>query len=113
MKLPSNLLPETVEYINKINDTLSENKKEVDDAALTMLAIDYDIIMRSYKEMTDNNGQILASSGYANQYLGVIQRFQNVTIRIMKEFGLTVKSRDGIKLFSQEDDEEDPLANFK
>lgn len=113
MKLPSNLLPETVEYIKKVNDTLSENKKEVDDAALTMLAIDYDIIMRSYKEMTDNNVQILASSGYANQYLGVIQRFQNVTIRIMKEFGLTVKSRDGIKLFSQEDDDEDPLANFK
>ena len=55
MKLPSNLLPETVEFIKKINDTLSENKKEVDDAALAMLAIDYDIIMRSYKEMTDNN----------------------------------------------------------
>lgn len=31
----------------------------------------------------------------------------------MKEFGLTVKSRDGIKLFQQEDDEEDPLANFQ
>ncbi len=113
MKLPSNLLPETVEFIKKINDTLSENKKEVDDAALAMLAIDYDIIMRSYKEMTDNNVQILASSGYANQYLGVITRFQQVAVRLMKEFGLTVKSRDGIKLFKQEDDEEDPLANFK
>ena len=113
MSLPDNLLPETIEYIKKINDTLQENKKEVDNAALTMLAIDYDIIMRSYNEMTENNEQILASSGYANQYLGVITRFQSVAIRIMREFGLTVKSRDAIKSFQQEDDEEDPLANFQ
>ena len=113
MKLPSNLLPETVELMNNISDTLQENKNAVDDFNLVILAIDYDMLLRSYKQITDNDIPIIEKNGQPNKYLFQIRAFQSSVMQMMKELGLTLRMRKSLKLDEKEDDEDDPLKNFQ
>lgn len=113
MKLPSNLLPETVEFMNNISETLQDNKNEVDNFSLVILAIDYDLLLRAYKEIADNDIPIILKNGQPNKYLHEIRAFQGSVMQMMKECGLTLRMRKSLKLDEKEDDEDDPLKNFK
>lgn len=113
-KIPENLCDEARSYMEYVVKQLEDAKllANVDQAALNMLARQYNIFIRANELLDEENYVYTNSQGnYApNPLLQIIKNSQQACFTIMKDFGLTAKSRT--KLPSMIDEEDSPLEQF-
>lgn len=113
---PEWLEPEAKEYIWEVLKELNKqsNLKKLDVAAIHMLAISYSQFIKSSKEVADTGVTV-------NNYRGEKVKHPSVNIakdsamqamRIMVEYGLTLKSRESMSATKKDDAEDSPLAKF-
>lgn len=115
INLPDSLLKDTERYITSIIDTLSETKKIncLDEGALFMLAESYnnylkcrDIVNVDGFTFTTDRGNIAIHPA-----VKIMKDCQVLCVNLMKEIGLTLKSRKTLDVMTQEA-EDSPLVAF-
>jgi P27 family predicted phage terminase small subunit len=87
--------------------------EQVDKAALNMLARNYSMFIKASKELEESAMIVPNSKGtlVANPLIKIIKDSQVQAMNVMKEFGLTAKSRTKLpKLDGKEDDS--PFEKF-
>lgn len=113
--MPDNLSDETQKFIKDVVKELNARKaiQNIDLGAIRMLATSYEmylqateillvegpIVMIKY-ERAANPAQNIAAKNYAQ------------VMKIMTEYGLTIKSRGNIKVMKSDKEEESPLDKF-
>lgn len=111
---PKGLHPKAEEFIKKVVEYLNSNDQidEVDDAGLTMLAINYSMFLRAVEDINEHgltmqSGQRVVS----NPSVKNAKECQVQAFKLMEKFGLT--SMDRKKLFKGEEvDDNSPLMDF-
>ena len=113
-KIPDNLRQEAKDYIEEVIKQLDENGvlASVDTAAINMLAKQYNIFVIATEELEDSDLIYTNSAGNLapNPLLAIIKNSQAACFNLMKDFGLTAKSRT--KLPQMQKDEDSPLLEF-
>lgn len=111
---PKGLHPKAEEYIKKVVEYLDSNNQidEVDDAALTMLAIDFSLFLNAVEDIKENGLTIqMGSRVVSNPSVKNAKEFQVQAFKLLEKFGLT--SLDRKKLFKDaETDDDSPLMQF-
>ena len=111
---PKGIDPKAEVYIKKVVKYLEKNGQidEVDDAALTMLAINYSMFLQASKDAIENGLTVDGSRGpIPSPTVKVARDCQVQAIKIMEKFGLTALDRR--KLLDDDDvDEDSPLMQF-
>lgn len=111
---PKGIHPKAELYIKKVVDYLNANDQidEVDDAALTMLAIDFSLFLNAVDDIKENG--LTMQWGHrvcANPSVKNAKEFQVQAFKLLEKFGLT--SLDRKKLFKGEErDDDSPLMQF-
>lgn len=111
---PKGILPQAEQYIKKVVKYLQANEQidEVDDAALTMLAINYSLFLQASQESLEQGLTVDGSRGpISNPTIKVARDCQVQAIKLMEKYGLT--SLDRRKLLEDDGvDEDSPLMQF-
>lgn len=111
---PAQLRPKAKKYIKEVVRVLNQRETldSIDVGALDMLAISYNTYVRANEELLNQPLTIETSQGTSkNPLLGIAKDALNQSVLIMKEFGLTAKSRSNLKS-AQEEEEESELEKF-
>lgn len=110
--LPDNLSDEAKEFIDNVISTLMKQDKleSVDAGALYMLAVNYEKFLRC-EEMLEREGYIIVGQRNTTPHpaIRISKDCQNLILDIMKQFGLTLKSRTNLKVV--DGGEDDTLLN--
>lgn len=114
-EIPKDIEKEAADYIKKVVQYLEKNNQfdDVDIAALTMLAYNYSLFLKSTKDICENGILKKGSrnNDIPNPSIKIANDAQIQAVKIMEKFGLTAKDRK--KLLDVEDEEEDsPLMQF-
>lgn len=113
--IPTDIEEEAKEYMQAVVSQLENSGvlENVDTAALTMLARNYSTFIRGSKELENSDYVVTSSTGNlaANPLVKIVKDAQIQAMNIMKEFGLTVKSRSKLPKL-QKDDEPSPFEQF-
>ena len=117
IKLPDGLCKEAREYINEVIKELDSNRllKRIDSAALTMLAINYSMFIQANKELSRDGLSVRNVQGniVAHPSIKVAKDAQSQAVVILKDFGLTVKSRSKLPIQDTNTEEDDDvIAKF-
>jgi P27 family predicted phage terminase small subunit len=111
---PKGLHPKAEDYIKKVVEYLDSNNQidEVDDAALTMLAINYSLFLNAVEDINENGLTIqMGSRVVSNPSVKNAKECQVQAFKLLEKFGLTALDRK--KLFKgDETDEDSPLIQF-
>ena len=114
--IPKNLEPEAKEYMKNVLQMLEESGiiKDVDDAALQMLAYNYSTFIKASKIVEKDGLTVTSDRGNIAEHPAVkIGRdAQSQALKVMTEFGLTAKSRSRLPKLDNSDVEESPLETF-
>lgn len=113
--IPSGIEPEAVSYMNYVLEQLRSNDSltNADSAALTMLARNYSMFIKAEKQLEEEGLTVRSDRGNIAEHpaVKIARDAQASALKIMKEFGLTTKSRQ--QLGEPTDKEEDsPLEEF-
>lgn len=112
---PKGLNKETVVFIKSAIKKLNEAKaiEDIDLGAIRMLATSYDMYLRASEILADKGPIISDYRGdpKPNPAASIVSKSYNQVMKIMTEFGLTVKSRSNIREMAAEE-EESPLVAF-
>lgn len=114
-EIPKDIEKEAADYIKKVVLYLEKNNQfdDVDTAALTMLAYNYSLFLKSTKDICENGILKKGSrnNDIPNPAIKIANDAQIQAVKIMEKFGLTAKDRK--KLIIDDDEEEDsPLMQF-
>ena len=113
--IPTDIEEEAKEYMQDVIKQLEKGGvlEDVDSAALTMLARNYSTFIRGSKELERSDMVFTSPTGnlQANPLVKIVKDAQIQAMNIMKEFGLTVKSRSKLPKL-QKDDELSPFEQF-
>ena len=113
-EIPNNITTEAYTYMCDVIEQLKEAKllASVDNAALNMLAYQYNIFIMACQQLQDEDLVYQNSAGnYApNPLLQIIKNSQAACFKVMQDFGLTAKSRT--KLPSMQEEDDSPLEQF-
>lgn len=113
--LPKGLDPRAEAYMKKVIKYLTKNNQieDVDDAALTMLSINYSMFLKATDDVLENGLTAKGSRGndIPNPAIKIATDCQVQAVKILEKFFLTAKDR---KKMNGDDgyDEDSPLMQF-
>lgn len=112
--LPEGLDEKAAAYMNKVIKYLTKNGRieEVDEAALTMLSINYSMFIKATNDVLERGLIAQGSRGndIPNPSIKIAHDSQVQAVKILEKFGLTAKDRKCLD--EDETDEESPLMQF-
>lgn len=115
-KIPKDIEKEAKEYMTNVIKMLEENgvMKDVDTAALTMLARNYSMFIKASKQLELEGLTVTSDRGNIAPHpaIKIAKDAQTQAMRVMEKFGLTAKDRTKIAKLSDNSKELSPLEQF-
>lgn len=115
-KIPSDIEKEAKNYMVNVIKMLEENgvMKDVDTAALTMLARNYSMFIKASKQLELEGLTVTSDRGNIAPHpaIKIAKDAQTQAMRVMEKFGLTAKDRTKIAKLSENNKELSPLEKF-
>lgn len=115
-KCPKNSSQETKKFMESVLEMLNTSNtfENCDLGALRMLALSYEMYKKASDELMIEGPIILDKQKRPVEHPAnkITKNYYAQLISIMKEFGLTMKSRERIKSLTPAIDEDNPLLNF-
>ncbi len=113
--MPDKLSGETQKFIKDVVKELNARKaiQNIDLGALRMLAISYEMYLQATEILLEEGPVVMIKyEKAANPAQNIATKNYAQVMKIMTEYGLTVKSRGSIKSMKSEDKDESPLEVF-
>ena len=115
-KIPSDIEKEAKDYMKDVILMLEDNSlmKNVDNAALTMLARNYSMFIKASKQLEKDGLTVVSDRGNIAQHpaIKIAKDAQIQAMKVMEKFGLTAKDRTKIAKLNSGDKELSPLEQF-
>lgn len=115
-KIPKDIEKEAKDYMTNVIKMLEENgvMKDVDTAALTMLARNYSMFIKASKQLELEGLTVTSDRGNIAPHpaIKIAKDAQTQAMRVMEKFGLTAKDRTKIAKLSDNSKELSPLEQF-
>jgi P27 family predicted phage terminase small subunit len=113
--MPEHLSLETQKFMKDVVKELNARKaiQNIDIGALRMLATSYEMYLQATKLLLEEGPVIMIKyEKAANPAQNIATKNYAQVMKIMTEYGLTIKSRGTIKAMKSDNDEESPLEEF-
>lgn len=113
--MPANLSEETEKFMRDVVKALNARKaiQNIDLGALRMLAISYEMYLQATEILLEDGPVVMIKyEKAANPAQNIATKNYAQVMKIMTEYGLTIKSRSNIKELKSDKDEETPLDKF-
>lgn len=115
-KIPTDIEKEAKDYIKDVILMLEDNSlmKNVDNAALTMLARNYSMFIKASKQLEKDGLTVVSDRGNIAPHpaIKIAKDAQIQAMKVMEKFGLTAKDRTKIAKLNSGDKELSPLEQF-
>lgn len=115
-KIPTDIEKEAKDYMNDVILMLEDNSlmKNVDNAALTMLARNYSMFIKASKQLEKDGLTVVSDRGNIAPHpaIKIAKDAQIQAMKVMEKFGLTAKDRTKIAKLNSGDKELSPLEQF-
>lgn len=115
-KIPTDIEKEAKDYMKDVILMLEDNSlmKNVDNAALTMLARNYSMFIKASKQLEKDGLTVVSDRGNIAPHpaIKIAKDAQIQAMKVMEKFGLTAKDRTKIAKLNSVDKELSPLEQF-
>lgn len=115
-KIPTDIEKEAKNYMTNVVNMLEDNglMKDVDNAALTMLARNYSMFIKASKQLEKDGLTVVSDRGNIAPHpaIKIAKDAQTQAMKVMEKFGLTAKDRTKIAKLNSGDKELSPLEQF-
>ena len=115
-KIPTDIEKEAKDYMKDVILMLEDNSlmKNVDNAALTMLARNYSMFIKASKQLEKDGLTVVSDRGNIAPHpaIKIAKDAQIQAMKVMEKFGLTAKDRTKISKLSDNRKELSPLEQF-
>lgn len=115
-KIPTDIEKEAKDYMKDVIFMLEDNSlmKNVDNAALTMLARNYSMFIKASKQLEKDGLTVVSDRGNIAPHpaIKIAKDAQIQAMKVMEKFGLTAKDRTKIAKLNSRDKELSPLEQF-
>lgn len=115
-KIPTDIEKEAKDYMKDVILMLEDNSlmKDVDNAALTMLARNYSMFIKASKQLEKDGLTVVSDRGNIASHpaIKIAKDAQIQAMKVMEKFGLTAKDRTKIAKLNSGDKELSPLEQF-
>lgn len=115
-KIPTDIEKEAKDYMKDVILMLEDNSlmKDVDNAALTMLARNYSMFIKASKQLEKDGLTVVSDRGNIAPHpaIKIAKDAQIQAMKVMEKFGLTAKDRTKIAKLNSVDKELSPLEQF-
>ena len=115
-KIPTDIEKEAKEYMKNVIQMLDESgvMRDVDNAALTMLARNYSMFIKASKQLEKDGLTVVSDRGNIAPHpaIKIAKDAQIQAMKVMEKFGLTAKDRTKIAKLNSGDKELSPLEQF-
>lgn len=115
-KIPTDIEKEAKDYMKDVILMLEDNSlmKDVDNAALTMLARNYSMFIKASKQLEKDGLTVVSDRGNIapRPAIKIAKDAQIQAMKVMEKFGLTAKDRTKIAKLNSGDKELSPLEQF-
>lgn len=115
-KIPTDIVKEAKDYMKDVILMLEDNSlmKNVDNAALTMLARNYSMFIKASKQLEKDGLTVVSDRGNIAPHpaIKIAKDAQIQAMKVMEKFGLTAKDRTKIAKLNSGDKELSPLEQF-
>lgn len=115
-KIPTDIEKEAKDYMKDVILMLEDNSlmKDVDNAALTMLARNYSMFIKASKQLEKDGLTVTSDRGNIAPHpaIKIAKDAQVQAMKVMEKFGLTAKDRTKIAKLNSRDKELSPLEQF-
>lgn len=115
-KIPTDIEKEAKDYMKDVILMLEDNSlmKNVDNAALTMLARNYSMFIKASKQLEKDGLTVVSDRGNIAPHpaIKIAKDAQIQAMKVMEKFGLTAKDRTKIAKLNNGDKELSPLEQF-
>lgn len=115
-EIPTNIESEAKSYIENVVNMLEENglMEDVDTAALTMLARNYNVFIKASKQIEREGITVTSDRGNVSAHpaVKIANDAQVQAMKVMEKFGLTAKDRTKIAKLNDSCKELSPLEQF-
>ena len=115
-KIPTDIEKEAKDYMKDVILMLEDNSlmKNVDNAALTMLARNYSMFIKASKQLEKDGLSVVSDRGNIAPHpaIKIAKDAQIQAMKVMEKFGLTAKDRTKIAKLNSGDKELSPLEQF-
>ena len=115
-KIPTDIEKEAKDYMKDVILMLEDNSlmKDVDNAALTMLARNYSMFIKASKQLEKDGLTVVSDRGNIAPHpaIKIAKDAQIQAMKVMEKFGLTAKDRTKIAKLNSGDKELSPLEWF-
>ena len=115
-KIPTDIEKEAKDYMKDVILMLEDNSlmKNVDNAALTMLARNYSMFIKASKQLEKDGLTVVSDRGNIAPHpaIKIAKEAQIQAMKVMEKFGLTAKDRTKIAKLSDNRKELSPLEQF-
>lgn len=115
-KIPTDIEKEAKDYMKDVILMLEDNSlmKNVDNAALTMLARNYSMFIKASKQLEKDGLTVVSDRGNIAPHpaIKIAKDAQIQAMKVMEKFGLTAKDRTKIANLNSGDKELSPLEQF-
>lgn len=115
-KIPIDIEKEAKDYMKDVILMLEDNSlmKNVDNAALTMLARNYSMFIKASKQLEKDGLTVVSDRGNIAPHpaIKIAKDAQIQAMKVMEKFGLTAKDRTKIAKLNSGDKELSPLEQF-
>lgn len=116
LKIPTDIEKEAKDYMKDVILMLEDNSlmKDVDNAALTMLARNYSMFIKASKQLEKDGLTVVSDRGNIAPHpaIKIAKDAQIQAMKVMEKFGLTAKDRTKIAKLNSGDKELSPLEQF-
>lgn len=115
-KIPTDIEKEAKDYMKDVILMLEDNSlmKNVDNAALTMLARNYSMFIKASKQLEKDGLTVVSDRGNIAPHpaIKIAKDAQIQAMKVMEKFGLTAKDRTKIAKLNSGDKELSPLSSL-
>lgn len=115
-KIPTDIEKEAKDYMKDVILMLEDNSlmKDVDNAALTMLARNYSMFIKASKQLEKDGLTVVSDRGNIAPHpaIKIAKDAQIQAMKVMEKIGLTAKDRTKIAKLNSGDKELSPLEQF-
>ena len=115
-KIPTDIEKEAKDYMKDVILMLEDNSlmKNVDNAALTMLARNYSMFIKASKQLEKDGLTVVSDRGNIAPHpaIKIAKDAQIQAMKVMEKFGLTAKDRTKIAKLSDNRKELSPLEQY-
>lgn len=115
-KIPTDIEKEAKDYMKNVIQMLDEMgvMKDVDTAALTMLARNYSMFIKASKQLEIDGLTVTSDRGNISPHpaIKIAKDAQIQAMKVMEKFGLTAKDRTKIAKLNTGEKELSPLEQF-